>query len=301
MTLPASGAISMADINTELGYASTAAISLNDAAVRTLAGKASGAIAMIDFYGKSAGETAGSQLYTSGVNTFTVPAGITNICVACGSIGLAGATGEAANYDGFGSPGAGGAGGDGGSLAYRNNITVTPGQQFIVSLASGYPSFDAGGTLGTALSVSAGRAGFTGTWTASYLGGQGGAGSPHNGAGSIGHAGGGGGAAATWAGAGIDGAAAPGAASVGQPGSIVDIYGVVVSSTGGAAGDRSVSAAGVAATGYGAGGGGGSGQDTTFGGAPGFGPYAGGAEFGTAGFCRIIWGTGKNFPSNANF
>lgn len=53
MALPASGEITMAMINTELGYASNATISLNDTAVRNLAGKPSGQIAMNDFYGKS--------------------------------------------------------------------------------------------------------------------------------------------------------------------------------------------------------------------------------------------------------
>ena len=53
MTLPASGAITFNNINVELGLSGTAQIDLNAAAVRTLFGKASGAIAMSDGYGKS--------------------------------------------------------------------------------------------------------------------------------------------------------------------------------------------------------------------------------------------------------
>ena len=57
MALQSSGVISLANINTELGYSSTSVITMNDSSVRTLAGKASGAIALTDFYGKSAAAT----------------------------------------------------------------------------------------------------------------------------------------------------------------------------------------------------------------------------------------------------
>ena len=52
MTLP-TGTITMSDVNTELGYSYNAAITLNDTAVRTLVGKASGIISMYDLQGKS--------------------------------------------------------------------------------------------------------------------------------------------------------------------------------------------------------------------------------------------------------
>ena len=53
MTLPSSGAISLSNVNTEIGYSATATISMNDAAIRGLAAVASGAISMSNFYGKS--------------------------------------------------------------------------------------------------------------------------------------------------------------------------------------------------------------------------------------------------------
>lgn len=54
MTLPASGLISLSQVNTELTLTSTALITLNDAAVRTLFAKPSGLISMSDGHGKSA-------------------------------------------------------------------------------------------------------------------------------------------------------------------------------------------------------------------------------------------------------
>lgn len=55
MTLPTSPAsISLAQVNTELGFASNASINMNSAAVRTLFAKATGVIAMSDGYGKGA-------------------------------------------------------------------------------------------------------------------------------------------------------------------------------------------------------------------------------------------------------
>lgn len=53
MALPSSGAISFQQINIELKLSPTATVSLNDATVRSLLGKVSGAISMQDAYGKS--------------------------------------------------------------------------------------------------------------------------------------------------------------------------------------------------------------------------------------------------------
>lgn len=55
MALPASGPLSASQINVELGRAVGAAFSMNDAAVRSLAGKPSGPISFGDLLGKSMG------------------------------------------------------------------------------------------------------------------------------------------------------------------------------------------------------------------------------------------------------
>jgi len=68
MTLPSSGSISMSQVDTELGYSSTATISLNDSAVRSLFGVSSGQISMSQGYGKS--NTPAYSWYYPGNNYF---------------------------------------------------------------------------------------------------------------------------------------------------------------------------------------------------------------------------------------
>lgn len=53
MALPSSGAISLSQVNTEMGKTASTAITMNDSGVRTLAGKSSGAVSMSDLRGKS--------------------------------------------------------------------------------------------------------------------------------------------------------------------------------------------------------------------------------------------------------
>ena len=68
MTLPASGAISLNQVNTELGLTATASISMGASNVRTLFGQASGAVDMNTGHGKSNGP----------VITITISASIKN-------------------------------------------------------------------------------------------------------------------------------------------------------------------------------------------------------------------------------
>jgi len=53
MSLPSSGLITLGAVNTELGLSSTAPITLNDAAVRSLFGKTSGLVTLNDGHGKT--------------------------------------------------------------------------------------------------------------------------------------------------------------------------------------------------------------------------------------------------------
>jgi hypothetical protein len=67
----------------------------------------------------------GQELFTTpGIHTFTVPAGVTSICVV-----VVGGGGAGAPYFGMG--------GAGGGLAYKNNITVTPGANCTITVGAG--------------------------------------------------------------------------------------------------------------------------------------------------------------------
>tara|TARA_Y100000817_G_scaffold60478_3_gene45264 strand:- start:6496 stop:7620 length:1125 start_codon:yes stop_codon:yes gene_type:complete len=73
MTTPSSGPISAQHINTELGYPTTQQLSLNDSAVRTLAGVSSGTISYNDLRGKSSFTAVAATGPTApGYNTYDI-------------------------------------------------------------------------------------------------------------------------------------------------------------------------------------------------------------------------------------
>ena len=88
MALPASGQISINQVNVELGVAGTTQRSFNDSVLRTLFAVASGAISMSNGFGKSNAlpVTPGSQTFTSS-GTFTVPSFNTLVVIVQGGGG----------------------------------------------------------------------------------------------------------------------------------------------------------------------------------------------------------------------
>ena len=122
MTLPASGDISMSQVNTELGFSSSTQRALGDAAVRTLFSVASGAISLNDGHGKSAGGSAtfyGSVSNTGACTHYTwvVPTGVSSVSVL--AVNAGNGKNNAGTYTTAGPPG--------GAIGFINNYPVCAG------------------------------------------------------------------------------------------------------------------------------------------------------------------------------
>ena len=214
MALPSSGAISLSQVNTELGVSATATRSLNDATTRTLFGVASGAISMSNGYGKAnafaftiASSQANADLRTLAINagwngtsklTATINSGVYIYSNSTGSPAL---TISGSFPNGLTLNNAGviiGRGGAGGAGAGAFNT----------------PACTAGGTGGTGLSVSSAVT-INNTGIISGGGGGGGGGADPQGKSAQGAGGGGGGGIGNGAG----GAGGPGGGQYnGNPG-----------------------------------------------------------------------------------
>jgi len=204
MTLNSSGAISLAgatagqSIAVELGLGTTTQISLNDTAVRTLAGVPSGAITMpTNFYGKSnravisytfTSSTANASLNVAGISGYR--AGVSDITVTVNSgiylyattntstYGLnlsGGTTGDTVILVNNGYiAGKGGTGGDGNSSVGGNGGSGSASS--ITGASVTYAGGGGGGSFGSGGSGGSGGGGSNGGAGTAYLGGGGGGG-----------------------------------------------------------------------------------------------------------------------------
>ena len=235
-----------------------------------------------------------AEYTTSGSYTWTAPAGVTSVCVVC----------------------VGGGGAGGGALAYRNNITVVPGTGYSVVVGAGGVATGAGQNTGT----SGGDSSFSdGTNTTTAEGGVSGSETYSNptgtydGGGRGGYAEGGGGYSGGGAGGysgdgGITGFGAS-TSTDGQGGGGggghwpywggggVGIYGEGASGAAGTA-DNSTDGPGKGGSGGGDGSKGTNGGNAVTGGlyGGGYGSRWSGNQ-GGGGAVRIIWGSGRSFPS----
>jgi len=153
MALPSSGAISLSDVNVELGLSATAQISLNDSAVRTLFGVASGAINMQNGYGK-ANEfafTISSNINDANLRSLAVAAGWNESTALIATLN----SGIYISSTDTGTPALTINGSFPSGVKFVNNGTVVgDGGNGGVGGYSYYQAGTAGGTGGTAISVS---------------------------------------------------------------------------------------------------------------------------------------------------
>lgn len=104
MTLPATGSISLGQVNTELSRSAAASIGMNETAVRTLFGKVSGMISLADGRGKAnAFQTTPTGSATRGGSPGSSEYGTVNGYIASGFTGAMAALGtiSVGTYKGF--------------------------------------------------------------------------------------------------------------------------------------------------------------------------------------------------------
>lgn len=273
----------------------------------------------------------GQQAYTTpGTYSWTAPAGVYAVSVVC--VG-----GGGSGNHGYGTDTAGGAGGGGGGLGWKNRISVTPGQSYTVVVGSGGANTAAGGFSGngtagsnsyfiseTTVKGEGGKAAFNNTGGAggTYVGdggGNGGAGAnsasfnPGSGGGAGGYSGNGGSGTRTTGNSGSGGGGGGGGGGgfmAAGGGGGVGILGQGANGAGGTAGPYLEPAGGGGGGSGGANGTNGStgtnGRNNAGGAGGGYGGGGGGAVIqydtatggaGAGGAVRIIWGTGRSFPS----
>jgi hypothetical protein len=265
----------------------------------------------------------GQQAYTTaGTYTFTVPAGVTSVSVLCVGGGSGGG-----NYFYYNTLGTGG------SLAYKNSITVSNGDACTVVVGAGA----VGQTGGSSTVPRGGDSSFTLPNLSIEVRARGGLSATSSNIGSVSYdggaaftyeSGGGGGAAGYSANGGTGGSgggtngssATGGGGGGGGGGGIYEFEGLITGFGGGGGGGVGILGAGSNGTGGNAGdggGGGGGGSSGSSGGSAGLtgangGAYGGGGGQGgwenpnyyaggngASGAVRIIWGTGRSYPSNA--
>lgn len=255
----------------------------------------------------TSGLVIGEVVYTTpGTYSWIAPDGVTSISGV--AVGGGGAGAKAITWWGA-------AGGGGGGLGWKNNIPVTPGQSYVVSVGAGGTAINGtpGGNGGTSyfnnLSTLAGYGGTGGlardSWgTAvggSYVGDGGGTGGSGltGDTGNIAHGGGG---AGGYLGAG---------GSTNAPGTGGGGGGGLASSTGGSGGGGGVGLFGLGDDGAANGGGGSGGSNGTsasgtnggvggtYGGGSGSTTYEGLVYDGAGGAVRLMWGGNRTFPNNA--
>ena len=134
MTMQSSGALNFNEVNLELRNTSLAPISLNDARVRSLAQKSSGAISFADFYNRNFDIKGQDNYTTAGTYTWTCPENVTSVSVVC----IGGGGGGYVSNDG-------GTGGGGGGLGWDASVSVIPNSTYTVVVGAGGSTNDATG------------------------------------------------------------------------------------------------------------------------------------------------------------